>query len=94
MVFKECLIIMFLIQLQFLAGKLNFELLPQPCSSLLVLYSLLFLEKLVLHFLYFELSVSGESLDFELVLLVVIVGLLLVSFDSLVVSSGLLLCLV
>lgn len=77
---------MFLIEIQSLSYVLDLEVLFQSSSILFVADSFFLLVEVISHFLDLEFGFSFKSFDFEFVLFSVILGLLLVSFQSLVVS--------
>jgi hypothetical protein len=76
---------LFLIELHAFEGVLQFEVSFESGGLLFVLDPLLFLQQVVLQLLDLELGFSLNTFDFQLVLLVVVVGLLLVSFYLFVV---------
>ena len=94
LVFEEGSVVVTFIKFHFLLQKFNFKFLSKSWNGLLILNGLLLLEEIVFQFFDLELGLSFDSLDLEFILPVVIVSLLLISFDSLVVFSSQFFCLI
>ena len=82
LILQQGLFVMKLVKVDSLLGKFKLEVLSYPGWVLLVLDSLLLLGEIIFQFLNLELRLSFQSFDFEFILKIFIISLLLVSFDS------------